>query len=177
MDIKWNQNPLKTEIYLDDNELEIFKLKIRMERLEQRLFETIYNIKEGKAEQSILTYDFLEDEDSAFEENVNLWVEELTGALTDKHCGDCTCIPCSCDKCHAESLLGINTISGLSKYEAHYIDVAFNEVETIDDALEYLKNYNPEPTENWMVDWISKWINNARGAHDWLKNYKKEHGF
>ncbi len=49
----------------------------------------------------------------------------LVDALKNAHCGDCTCIACSCDKCHAEELLGIHTTRGLGKHEASYVEAAF----------------------------------------------------
>lgn len=64
-------------------------------------------------------------------------------ALNDSHSGDCTCQSYSCDKCHAESLLDINTIEGLGKYEAYQINNAFKDKNNIDKSIITLANYQP----------------------------------
>ncbi len=35
----------------------------------------------------------------------------LITSLKDKHCGDCTSVPCTCPKCYLEDILGIDTLS------------------------------------------------------------------
>jgi hypothetical protein len=59
------------------------------------------------------------------EENVETEVQWVVEALQDFHLGDCTCDACRCIKCHAESLLGIDTIEGLGKHSARKIFGAF----------------------------------------------------
>lgn len=182
MKIEWTPNPLTTRIHLDKNEVDRLRDKIIIEELEDIAFNAHYELTynqdtEAAIKASDPEYYMGEDSPTGMEKRVDELLGWYLKELGQSHSGDCICLPCSCVKCRAEGLLGIDTIAGLGNKEGYYIHQAFHESDDIDGALEYLKNYNPEPTENWMVDWISKWINNARGAHDWLKNYKKEHGF
>lgn len=105
----------------------------------------------------------------------------FTEALLEPHCGDCTCVPCSCLKCYAEQLFGINTIKGLRKHEATKIDAAFRSGKTIDEAIEALANYEVKTmaSKNFTQEELDKlmpiWRKQARQAGVWLKAYKAEH--
>ena len=35
--------------------------------------------------------------------------------LSDRHCGDCVAVPCSCVRCHAEDLYGQDTVTWENK--------------------------------------------------------------
>ncbi len=78
-------------------------------------------------------------------------------------------------------MLGIDTIAGLGKHQAHKFDGAFKECQTIDGVLEKLDNYNPTPGESWksMEDqfsqYVPRWREEARQAAVWLRKYQQEH--
>lgn len=59
-------------------------------------------------------------------------------ALTTKeeHCGDCTSVACSCIKCQAESVAGVD--NNLMQANWHLIQSAFNGTEDILKAIEEL---------------------------------------
>lgn len=76
-------------------------------------------------------------------EREGLKAKDYLPYLEGYHMGDCTCVPASCPKCYAESLLGVDTIEGLGKYEAGKIHDVFcphNDFDerTIDEVLEEL---------------------------------------
>lgn len=48
---------------------------------------------------------------SALDERTNMLHESYLEDLNGWHVGDCTCVPCSCGKCHAENLVGVDTLS------------------------------------------------------------------
>lgn len=213
MNIIWNKNPLYTVIELTEQEQEIFKLKIKIHELEEDLgsasvyldpqnaswimkpsarrpeghtLETL--VEEVRNDYLDMSYMYGEGkyEGKGLDARVDELFEYYMTDLKSSHGGDCTCFPCSCSKCHAESLLGIDTIKGLGKHSAHKILGAFgkNNERSIDEALEHLKNYTvTPPTENldgWekVGGWekhVPRWTAEAKAAYDWLLAYRTAH--
>jgi hypothetical protein len=151
---------------------------------------------------SYIFSDELDENGKNIRSKIDKCCDEMLGyyieALMETHSGDCTCFPCSCIKCHAEDLLEINTTKGLGKHSSRKILYAFNDkdnhskgenhwIETprsIDEVIERLKNYDPKPkpksNEGWekfggWEQYVPRWIQEAKLAHDWLLNYKNEH--
>lgn len=204
------QNPLRTKVFLDNQETETFKLKYKLDQFKDVFYSVKHYLKEdpnkilecpnpymnGKTYWSLAKneVDFSLKE---WEEELDQQSDELIEELQRYHVGDCTCIPCSCMKCHAEFIAGVDTIKGLGKHEASKIDSFFIkgnymspfDVRTIDEVLEKLKNYKVEPFEEnevWNKNPDSKeryeyhsprWLKEAENAYKWLLNYKEEHGF
>lgn len=179
MKIIYNQNPLKTEVHLDEDDINILKLKIEIDHL--RWYTTMVNFHlNSDKDDSVKINSILkeveyhhvantENDDLKFDQYVNKKVKSLQEELKLTHIGDCTCFPASCIKCYTEDLLGINTIPSLGKYSAYEIYNAFfyNEAEkhyerTIDEALKQLQTNS---TDNKEI------------AFNWLKQYKEDHGF
>lgn len=151
MKIIWAPNPLRTVVELEDADLWLLRESMQMQ--------------------------MDHDEPS--------WMNELhddyVAALRGTHVGDCTCVPCSCLKCHAEGYLGINTIPGLGKHLAYKVNAAFGPdgERTIDEAIEYLANYDPKPTspmwDGRLELWESclpRWRDEASRAHAWLIEHR-----
>lgn len=182
MKIVWNENPLCSSIILDDRDREVFKLKLYIEELENKLVgchfyltdSEYFNLDEAKKSAN---YNF-EEIQEALVDKFDYLVKELEFGT---HIGDCTCLPCSCEKCFAENLLGINTMEGLGKHEAYKIDSFFYDRKTqkvirnINEVLEALQNY--EPNANWEGAEVhfKRWKQEANRAYEWLKKYKEEH--
>ena len=182
MKITYTPNPLRTTIELDEFEKKEFWYKIKIEQLMWKIwgakFHTdptyqFYNLERAREE-----LEFDEDE-------LNKRVDELCQYylknLLDIHCGDCTCVPASCDKCHAESLLEIDTIKGLGKHEGSKISAAFDmkpggvDGRSLDEAIEVLANYKPRAEwEGWEAH-AERWAREATNALEWLKAYKERH--
>ena len=133
---------------------------------------------------------FYEDEfDQHILDRANMHIQDLENGY---HCGDCTCLPASCSKCYAESLIGIDTINGLGSHSASKIDSLFCngnhwspfDIRSITEVLNILKNYKVEPyEENEYWQSASKevyeyhtprWIKEAEYAYEWLLKYKEE---
>lgn len=191
MKITYNKNPLWTTVELDENEKKELWYKIKIKEMEELLFEASFNLRDGKhynLEQARKAVDpeyYMTEEgdenkiDKRCDEMLNYYLSELQS----NHVGDCTCVACSCLKCHAEELIGIDTTKGLGKHSAYKIQSAFgikNE-RTIDEALEYLKQYNPTKGAGWenfsqedFDKYIPRWKTEANAAYEWLLNYKKE---
>lgn len=213
MKIIWNKNPLRTVIELDDHDKEMLKLKIKVNQLEEDMGSASVLLDpknaswvmkpsakhpEGRTLESLvsevlndyldLSYMYSEGKydgkglDARVDEILAYYLDDLKGP----HFGDCVCFACSCTKCHAEELLGVDTIRGLGKYAAHKIEGAFgkNSERTIDEALEHLKNYEvTPPTENldgWAKvggweKYVPRWTAEAKAAHEWLLKYREDH--
>jgi hypothetical protein len=192
MKINWNKNPLRTTVELDEHEKKEFWYKIKIEEMEESLFAAHFSLQEDKyfdlerARKHVDAkfYCVNDNERSELDQRCDSMLECYLNELNGWHVGDCTCVACSCWKCHAESLLGIDTIKGLGKHSAYKIDSAFgkNNENTIDQALENLLNYNPVRDGEWlklpksMFDSnLDRWRSEAKSAYNWLKKYKEDH--
>ncbi|KKL78971.1 hypothetical protein LCGC14_2019540 [marine sediment metagenome] len=138
MKITYDENPLNTIIELDEHDTEVLWLKIKIDQMTSRLCgahfylterEKYNNFDLDRARQECdpdcLYNEEGGKENSKIDQRVDEIMKYLVDALKNAHCGDCTCIACSCDKCHAEELLGIHTTRGLGKHEASYVEAAF----------------------------------------------------
>jgi hypothetical protein len=186
MKITYKENPLDTVVELDEHEKKELWYKIKIDEMEDRLFMAHYYYnKEGGADDVQYYLDpeyYCTDEKSPLDKRCDQMLEWFIEELKGYHNGDCTCVPASCIKCHAERKLGIDTIEGLGKHSAHKIDHAFREHGTIDAVLESLKEFNPKISDVWKNNregWeehLPRWKQEAKHAYDWLLKYKEEHG-
>ncbi len=186
MKIIYQSNPLTTIVELDDNDREILRLKLIIENLEDRIYGAHFDLEPGDrfdAEAARRELDVESLEDEPLNERINKMLGYCLDELHGTHCGDCTCVPCSCLKCHAEYLLGIDTIKGLGKHPAHYVNSAFSEGRTtLDEAIAWLSAYKPVKNKSWegisqeeFDRHIPRWTEEARLACEWLKNYQQKH--
>lgn len=165
MKIIYDQNPLKTKIFLDDNEK----------------FKFLHNILKN-----LMTWNTnlnqIEDIEKRMNDDFETLILELENGI---HSGDCTCIPMSCLKCEAEGYAEVNTLQNLTKNMAsHLVDAFFpNDCENnIDQAIEYLKIPIPEkPNKVWENNpwgWSNnrvRWNIERTNALNWLLDYKNSH--
>lgn len=182
MKITYMENPLETTIELDEKEKEILLLKIKLKNAEENRMMAEYALNEGKMN-DLKEYISRCIDDTDFENYAQRLYETYLEELMSSHIGDCTCVPCSCMKCHAESMLEIDTISGCGKYMGHSISLAFRKHKGIEAVIESLDNYkvemSPEDEARWekaggYSQHIERWTNDARKAAEWLKKYKVE---
>ncbi|MDD5014274.1 MAG: hypothetical protein PHW73_04105 [Atribacterota bacterium] len=160
MKIIWNENPLRTQVFLDDKEKEEFKEKIKIKDYNEH-GSTVWWIPDALTQYS--------------KENYEEYMRELEEG---EHDGDCICSPMSCLKCRVESLAGIDTIKGLSKYSAEMIHRAFLKDKNINEAIEELRvpySKEHERFEKWWLPHIDRWNKEREEAIEWLEAYKKEH--
>lgn len=205
MKIEYHKNPLFTKVILDEHEQEIFKLKIKLNELteaaSQAHFELTHhewrNSIKGKPQRTLeetmkeaaswIDDEFLyaDDGPSGLDKRTDEMFKYYMSDLVGGHAGDCICVPCSCVKCHAEEILGVDTMKGLGKHSASKINAAFgrNNEKTIDEVLEELRAYDPKPPtdpksiEQWdkaggWAKHLPRWKDEALKAHEWLLNYR-----
>jgi hypothetical protein len=194
MKIIYNKNPLFTTVELDENEKKELWYKIKIIEMEDLLSEAALALEEGthfdlkRARKAVeMNYYWPENgKKSGLDKRVDQLFEYIIQALKSYHMGDCTCVACSCPKCYAESILGIDTIQGLGKHEAYKIYNAFGKYneKTIDEAIATLsnfeinqENYNPEAWEKFggYEKYVSCCKTEQERAHNWLINYKNEY--
>jgi hypothetical protein len=183
MKIVWNKNPLKSTVELSEAEKEAFRLKVRVSELEEAVgMAEAYLDQAGDSEyfspeKAKACLDRVQQDGSELEMYLDLLRELEDGT----HCGDCTCVPSSCLKCHAEGILGIETTKGLRQHAAHYISGAFGRdgERTIDEALDNLANHTPVRSGGWLdlpqdqFDAnVETWKKQAKSAHKWLLEYR-----
>jgi len=187
MNIIWNQNPLTTVVELNDSDREMLVRYIQNERYSDILADIEMGIADGK----ITSLDEVHKQAKKWEEICELnidsdMVKTFEEELKQGHIGDCTCVPCSCLKCHAEHALGICTIAGLGNHEASKINGAFEGSKTIDEALWTLTK--PITYEDRHSAWekysredyekhIPRWEQESYNALRWLTQYRVKHGF
>lgn len=192
MKITYNKNPLYTTIDLDEHEKKELWYKIKINEMEELLSCASFYLGEDKyfdlerARSEVDPDYYCTDEKSPLDKRCDTLLEHYLADLQACHVGDCTCVACSCSKCQAEVLLGIDTMPGLGKHSARKIDGAFGKdnEKTIEEAIDSLANYqiNPEDFtgEAWKKlggyeQYVPRWTAEAKHAHDWLVKYKNEH--
>ena len=200
MRINWNHNPLLTVVELDEHDRQLLVLRTKVEMLEGRISEAHFDLDAehgawlksiGKGrelseavEEAIrsLDYPYVCGDVDRNGQSFDVYVSERAKMYADElalgHSGDCTCVPCSCLKCHAENLVGIDTIAGLGKHEASYIGGAFGPKDsprTLDAALVSLSDYEPKDVQEWGIPHVERWRGEAKRAHEWLIAYQREH--
>lgn len=192
MKITWTENPLETRVELDEADKKLLFARLKAEYLEDMIFSAHFELKSEKAVDErvantsrVLDVNYICDDSERNGKTLTQWLDELvadyTQELLSKHIGDCTCVPCSCTKCRAESMLEIDTIRGLGKHSSYKIDSAFSGGASIDEAIRRLENYQPtyDPNSKWpRSDWeqhVPRWIEEGKRAHAWLVAYRDEH--
>lgn len=210
MKITYTPNPLNTIIELDEHEQEVFKLKLRIHELEEDLGSAAVYLDPKNASwvmgptprrpQGHTTETLIEEvldhyldteymygegkyEGKGLDARVNELFEHFMSELKSNHVGDCTCFAMSCSKCHAESLLGLNTIKGLGKHEGHKIQSAFSYREgevwkerSLAEAMAYLRESNLKwQTSTDTSPHAPRWKAEAGRALAWMEAYVAEH--
>jgi hypothetical protein len=152
MKIVYTQNPLRSYVVL--SEVEKVELKDKLYRYHR--------------------YEWEETEEDSIkwtEHQYPYVLESLTSG--EEHCGDCTKVSCSCNKCYAEEVIGINTTEGLECFR--YISAAFEGRDNIDDAIKYLSTPVTEYTEEWCAPHVERWDAERKVALLSLIKYKEKH--
>ena len=201
MKILWNHNPLATVVELEDFDKKLLWHQVKIEQLEMAIGEAHFDLDPEHQEwcrtslgercskdfvadaRRHLDYAYVcgdeERNGKSFEVRVTELTADYASELASKHCGDCTCVACSCPKCYAENLVGVDTIPGLGKHEALYIGGAFTAkdgiVRTLDEAVTALADYEPKDVKAWGLPHVDRWREEAKRAHEWLIAYQREH--
>ena len=194
MKINYHKNPLYTTIDLEENEKKELWYKIKVAEIEELLSSAAFSLEEGqyfdleRARKAVETEYYWPEDDgkSSLDKRCDKLLEHYLQELQSYHVGDCTCVACSCSKCHAESLLGINTMPGIGKHSAYKVSGAFGKDnhKTIDEAIESLSKFEIDPekynTESWKKlggyeQYVPRWKAEQEHAHAWLIQYKNEH--
>ena len=172
MKMVYTDNPLATQVFLDASESRMLWHIIRAKELEELLFEVHCHLDakcldiDGARNDSDPDY-ILGDDDqqrSGLEQRVDTLHTHCLAVLQSYHIGDCTCVPCGCSKCYAESLLGLNTLKGLPKHGGHTIMRLFSNdgCTTCAEGIALLESRQTEQSD---------------GAHAlaWLRQYQAQH--
>ena len=201
MRIVWNQNPLATVVELDDFDKKLLWHRMKIAQLEEMIGEAHFDLDPEHQEwcrtalkercpvdfvadaRKNLDYPYICGDEKRRDKSFDEYIEERAGEYADElalvHVGDCTCIACSCLKCHAERLIGVDTIPGLGKHEASYIGGNFTSKDgvprTLDEVIAHLADYEPKDVPEWGLPHVDRWREEAKRAHAWLVAYQREH--
>lgn len=186
MKIVYGENPFVTKVLLTDIEKLKLWYELKVRELEERLYDAHFHLTEEKYKDDVRVLSALDpsyytEEDDGVKSKLDQRVDRLYGSFVGEleggfHVGDCTCVPCSCVKCHAESMVGVDTIALLGKHEAHVLWDVFmaegNEDITCIEVYERLVAKGaPVATEDWHVGHIDRWGAEYVRALKWLKSY------
>lgn len=193
MKIIWNQNPLRTVVELDEHEKEVLWYKVKIQEMEELLYTAHFHLtpdygyfNAAKVQQAcdpsyFISDEYNKDKPSLINQTVDERHKTYLDALQGSHDGDCICHACSCIKCHAEQLLGVDTILGLRKHQAAAIHQAcggWKEQIPIEQAIKTLEEYDAHkriPQWKGEQKWYDKWNLDHKQAAEWLKMYKNTH--
>jgi hypothetical protein len=128
-------DPLSTQIVLDARAQREFTLKVALRAIEDILWEVHFMMEHGEVDRikaTVAQFVEMDEHDQHPEGSFAFWeafarrhsLEYLREALTDQHVGDCTCVACSCIKCHAEQLAEVDTLPGLGKHSTRLLGSA-----------------------------------------------------
>jgi hypothetical protein len=191
MNITYTPNPLNSRVDLNESERKELLYKIKLEQLKETIGyaafllaekteKTQENIQRAAQELVQLNDSFYNQEgetpENPFDNHCQQLLEAYVLALKEPHCGDCTCVPCSCIKCYVEDLLGICTIPGLGKHEACKIASLPNNA-TADQIITELINYDPHKKCTWGntdAQLAARWKQEAENALAWMLNYRRQ---
>lgn len=186
MKITYTPNPLATVVELEPHERELLKLKLKLEIYEDKLFDAHWALTSRLKDISSLKALALEEAvaEARKELDPSKWIEddspiharleELTNHYVSElmmgHVGDCTAFPMSCSKCHAENLLGIDTLGPKSgKHVLYRIASVFSTWNP-----ETQKHDRPEVSLDEALDKL-KSDPNGKDAYEYLLNYRNTH--
>jgi len=195
MKILWNQNPLATVIELDDADKRLLRLRIEVADLRERIGMAHFDlnppdrewhnkhVKERTLEEAVDAALKVLDLEYVTDEKLDEWLADYVKDLAGEHSGDCTCVACSCSKCRAEDLVGVNTTKGLGKHPGSHVSGAFKpkdgRVPSLQEAIEHLRE--PKFVNTWthrpedFDQYIPRWTAEAKQACEWLVAYQREH--
>lgn len=201
MKIIYHENPLRTVVELNEHDRQVLWLKIKIEELKDKLFNVHFHLTEGEyfniasAQYSSNPDNYIQEDNQekvALDKRVDsifkIYVQELAGW----HSGDCTCVACSCMKCHAEEALGVDTLKPFpGKHVLVKVDGAFcsyengkKQIRSLSEALVHLRDrkiprqkpdtWNKTSQEEYEKH-IPRWEKEQALAYEYLKNYANEH--
>ncbi len=182
MKITYSQNPLATIVELNEQEKKELWYKLKIENLSDDLFSAHFSLQEGKyfdlkrAREAVdPSWYCSDDKPMKVDAHVDMMLKHYVEELSGEHAGDCTCVACTCSKCLAEDMIGIQTTSGLNKYMGSTISSVFrnNKSFTCEDAIRFMENESPKITEDWHQAHIDRWTKDHNQALEWLKNYNE----
>jgi len=192
VEIIWHQNPLRSEVLLNDNDKQLLWHKVKIEELLngmcgahmyiQDALKSRWWVPAGIIKKALKELDYTDAIDAEVDRMTEVCIQDLRGW----HMGDCTCFANSCAKCHAEHMLGIDTIKGLGKHAGSYVSSAFDSTvlgapeRTTAEAIDVLINRDDsEKTDTWSnysdEQWdklVARWNGERKEAIKWLKVYQ-----
>lgn len=128
MNIIYTENPLCSRVELDAHEAQRFWDRIKIDEMEELLFDAHFHMQDDAYHDMVAArravdpdYYMSDDGPTKLDQRVQVLYDHYMSELVSSHGGDCTCLPATCSKCHAESKLGIDTTKGLGKHAGSYL--------------------------------------------------------
>lgn len=207
MEIIYQHNPLLNKVILNETEKKLLFWKIVLSEFEDIVWTLKFRLEsylDNRLDPDQITYEpikqytkeFLANPIRKTYEKIDTLAEEMikieyneekikyfVDALQEMHDGDCISQPCSCLKCHAESMLDIESMPncpcdiGLGLvYAFQTKDEFVGDKKTIDEAIDFLTNrdYTEYEAQEFYKPHVDRWIERDKKAKEYLIYYKKE---
>jgi hypothetical protein len=190
MKINYQPNPFHTNVELDDRDKQMILLAYQNEQYSDLLCDLNMRLKGDFSDPPLTDIEEIKKIAGKWAAICNLEVDspiiqDYISYINDTHGGDCVCWSCTCIRCFVEDMLGINTLKGLGKHQAAKVLGSFGKdgnkpidevIASLETPVEYTK---PEtwPDQVGYEVHIPRWEKERLDAAQWLKKYKKEHGF
>ena len=181
MKIRLAHNPLASTVELDQGELRALRLRVEIEDLEDRLLSAWALLAQGAPVdasklRSECDCSFMAPPKSLERaERLDRIAAQHAAELMGEHFGDCVCAPCSCAKCRAESLAGVDTLGKVGKHELRMIEGVFGGPSPALTAQEAAARLD-EPlsaSEDWHGAHLERWNAQRRQAARYMREHAK----
>lgn len=191
------ENPLHSKVTMTESARREYVLRFALKQMEDMAWEikfrsddqsTAYNPK--RATDAVSAFTEFEGHDVYPENSFEFWeaygikhhLDHYLHALNEEHGGDCTAVACSCTRCWAESLAGIDTLPGgkqlnasiAAKFASPPTDpksIAFRESQK-KKSEEYWETVRQENPERWNSMLESR-ENNRRATEAFMAEHKR----
>jgi len=165
MKVEYDENPLKSRVILDERDMIMLRNSIMVDELEDKLYDIC------RLGGPISYTEALDSVYEKVERVVQYYLQALGGEI---HCGDCTKVPSSCVKCHAEDAVGVNTLTDIR--HPYYVTKAFSDCrKTLEEAISYLRDNPAKHTWVGSEPYVESWQKEQDITIEDLMKYQQLH--
>lgn len=157
------ENPLHAKVTLSESAKREFTYRFALKQMEDMAWEVRFRCDEAhkaldpkRALEAVEDFTEFEGHDKYPEGSYEFWeafankrgLDNYIHALNEEHGGDCTAVACSCIRCWAESLAGLNTFKG-GKHMGASISGMFAKKSNNPQVLEAIQAQQKRSEEYW----------------------------
>lgn len=195
--ITLTENPLQSKVTMTESARREFVLRFALKQMEDIAWEVKFrndeqssSFKPERAADAVTTFTEFEGHDVYPENSFSFWeafgkknhLDSYIHALNEEHGGDCTAVACSCIRCWAESLAGIDTCPGgkhmnariAALFAAPITDpklVAY-QAERKQKSDEYWEKFKQEKPQEWEAIQV-RWAKERADLDEYMRKHRQ----